>query len=104
MLIRCRNKLKRNLFSGFLTVCSFYLYNNLFAGTIPDSLITDWSKAGVQGAIEYPYRIISIMDVGGQNDSSGNNSTRFSKCINGIERKSGNYLFPVRQVFCLQTR
>lgn len=78
----------------FLLFILYHFSNSLVAGTIPDSLITDWTKAGLQEKIEYPSRIVSIMDFGGKNDSSGNNSIAFQNAITALHGNPGIVCFP----------
>ena len=87
-------KLNGNLATRSFVMYSLLFYCNLFAGTIPDSLITNWSKAGLTDNIEYPPRIISILDVGGLNDSSGNNSIAFQNAVNALHGNPGIVCFP----------
>ncbi len=73
---------------------SILFYSKGFANTIPDSLTTDWSKAGIESIFTYPSRVISIMDVGGKNDSSGNNSIAFQNALNALHGNPGIICFP----------
>ncbi|MDB5226955.1 MAG: Por secretion system C-terminal sorting protein [Bacteroidota bacterium] len=63
------------------TFLLFTCYLLSFSGTIQDSLRTDWSNPGVQGSYPLPAHIVSIMDFGGKNDSSADNTAALNAAV-----------------------
>ncbi|MES2386972.1 MAG: glycosyl hydrolase family 28-related protein [Bacteroidota bacterium] len=64
------------------------------AQTIPANRVVDWSLSGNYDPIVYPALKLNILQYGGKNDSTGNNKTAFTACINQLAGRPGIIYFP----------
>lgn len=84
----------KNVYLPVFVFAFSLLTNRVLAQSIPSDRITDWRKAGMQGAVPNYPNVINIMSYGGDNSGSAFNDVAFQSAVAALAGGAGVIYFP----------